>query len=441
MNQDTEVFAKFLAPIMTMVTINNMFSRQCSSVDDLTFLRLGILRVLQADKSGRSFVQSIVQNDIAEIELNTFFKTMKSERRLNYLKNIYDEFALIATRDLEVNDIFKDFKELAGMGLFAGDGSYHEHASHDEKFSSNKVSETNDQNERNENHKSTKRAVQHYYSIDLRSNLAHHLTVAKIGGIRKKENDMHALKRLEAKILRMGVPKGKKVLHVYDKAGIDYKQWIKWKNQNGIYFLSKEKSNGNLLFIESLEFDKDDPVNFGVIANDLVDAGDGNFLRRVHYQCPETNEKYSFVTTLSSSIRPGVIAMLYKLRWDIEKVFDVFKNKLEEKKAWGSSDITKTIQALFICITHNLTLLMNKKIEKEEKVIYTYDIERKEKNLNSKQTALDEKKIPYTSTWKISLRVSQFTIKFYRWLRNFVFIKGTSWDTAISKLRLVYEAF
>ena len=110
--------------------------------------------------------------------------------------------------------------------------------------------------------------------------------------------------------------------------------------------------------------------------------------------------------------------MLYKLRWDIEKVFDVFKNKLEEKKAWGSSDITKIIQALFICITHNLTLMMNKKIEKEEKVVYTYDIERKEKNLNSKEAALDEKKIPYTSTWRISLRVSQITIKFYRWLRN-----------------------
>ena len=31
------------------------------------------------------------------------------------------------------------------------------------------------------------------------------------------------------------------------------------------------------------------------------------------------------------NIRPGVIAFLYKLRWDVEKVFDQLKNKLEEK--------------------------------------------------------------------------------------------------------------
>lgn len=369
-----------------------MISRKCFAVEDLKFLELGILRVLRADKSGRAFLQSIGQNDIAEIELNTFFKTMKSERRLNNLKSICGAFALEATNYLEVNDPLKDLKELAGIRLLASDGSYHDHACHDEKFSSKKSSETNNENERNENHKLTKRAVQHYYSIDLRTNLAYHLTVAKIGGERKKEHDMHALKRLDAETLRLGTPKGKKVLHIYDKAGVDYTQWINWKNLNGIYFLSKEKSNGNLKFIKSLDFDKDDPVNYGVISNDLVDAGEGKLLRRVLYQCPETNEKYSFVTTLSASIRPGIIAMLYKLRWDVEKVFDVFKNKLEEKKAWGSTDTTKTIQALFICITHNLTLMMNKKIEIEEQVVYTYDRERKEKNLNTKQNALDEKK-------------------------------------------------
>jgi len=32
-------------------------------------------------------------------------------------------------------------------------------------------------------------------------------------------------------------------------------------------------------------------------------------------------------------LRPGLIAFLYKLRWDVEKVFDQLKNKLNEQKA------------------------------------------------------------------------------------------------------------
>jgi len=54
--------------------------------------------------------------------------------------------------------------------------------------------------------------------------LAHHLAVAEIGGSRKNEHDMHILKRLDKDILRMSAKKGSKVLHVYDRAGIDYMQ-------------------------------------------------------------------------------------------------------------------------------------------------------------------------------------------------------------------------
>jgi hypothetical protein len=32
-----------------------------------------------------------------------------------------------------------------------------------------------------------------------------------------------------------------------------------------------------------------------------------------------------------------VIVELYRQRWAVEKVFDQFKNKLREKKAWASS--------------------------------------------------------------------------------------------------------
>ena len=51
---------------------------------------------------------------------------------------------------------------------------------------------------------------------------------------------------------------------------------------------------------------------------------------------------------------PGVLAELYRRRWDVEKVFDELKNKLGQKKAWGTSLVSKEAQALFLVLTHNL---------------------------------------------------------------------------------------
>jgi len=47
------------------------------------------------------------------------------------------------------------------------------------------------------------------------------------------------------------------------------------------------------------------------------------------------------------TIPPGLIARIYKMRWDIEKVYDEMKNKLDEQKAWASTPTAKTMQAHF----------------------------------------------------------------------------------------------
>ncbi len=68
-------------------------------------------------------------------------------------------------------------------------------------------------------------------------------------------------------------------------------------------------------------------------------------MRRVIYQDSETNLIYTYITNLAPSIPPGIVALLYKSRWDIEKVFDEFKNKLGEIKSWASTPTAKTCQA------------------------------------------------------------------------------------------------
>ena len=95
------------------------------------------------------------------------------------------------------------------------------------------------------------------------------------------------------------------------------------------------------------------------------------------------------------------------MRWEIEKLFDAFKNKLEEKKSWATSNTAKEMQAKFICLAHNLSLIMYKNIEKEEGVKYEYDLQRKKENLNNRQQELAKTGKEYTNTWETTLRVSQ----------------------------------
>jgi hypothetical protein len=341
-----------------------------------------------------------------------------------------------ANKFLSPYDIFRQFKELDGFDLYASDGTYIEWACHDEKF------EKNDKKsavERKEAHKFTKRSCQNFFSFNLRTQTVRHLTVARIGGERQKEHDMHALKRLSNDELRFGANKGRKVLYVYDKGGIDINQWAKWKTQGGIYFLSREKENQMLEFVEHKVFDKLDPINSGIISDESVENILGMPCRRVTYRCSLTGNLFVFLTNLPYSVRPGLVALLYKFRWSVEKVYDVFKNKLAETKAWASSDTAKTMQAKFICLTYNLSLMMNKKIELEENLKYEYDIDRKAKELKTKQAELEAKGELYPSSWELCLRVTQLPQKFYRWLRVFI-RKNTSWCEAIAKLRVLYDS-
>ena len=80
----TEVFRKFYEPI-TDELLNNQFARNCPDVNDRDFIQLGIHRVLGEDKSGRAFLQRCLLENISSIELTLFFKSLKSNRRLDHL--------------------------------------------------------------------------------------------------------------------------------------------------------------------------------------------------------------------------------------------------------------------------------------------------------------------------------------------------------------------
>lgn len=413
------VFEKLIQPLSGLIH-QCAYRRECKKLSDHQWIETGLLRILSNEYSGMAFLQKLFDSGGTEIKRSHFFETLKSKRRLNMCREVGSLLYELLGKDYSHNDPFSRFSELSDYDIHAGDGHYHAAAVHDVKKFGKKY------------------PTQHFYSVDLRTHALKHLTLADTSGNRKREHDTRALKRLDIKALRQAAPKGRKVLYVWDKAGIDFMQWFKWKHAGGIYFISREKKNMELMVLAELGYDKANPVNAGVQSYQLVGCSAGVSIYRVIYKCPLSGETYHFVTNVSN-VSPGLIAYLYKTRWDIEKIFDEVKNKLFEKKAWATSDTAKSMQAQFICLAHNLMLIFEDWLKKEG---VDNEIENKRKNKRLKKSLtlaqLKEEVLPiFLTTPK---RSTQRSVKFIRWLRNNLFM-NTSWRDAVGSLERIYAVF
>jgi hypothetical protein len=413
------VFGKLIQPL-TGLAQQCKHNRKCSALTDQEWLETGLLRILSQEPSGRAFLQKLFDSGRSFLTRSLFFETLKSKRRLKLCR----EVSLSLYEKMRINnrqaDPFAGFAALDEYDIYAGDGHYHAAAVHDVKKAGKKY------------------PTQHFYSVDLRAHALRHLTLADTSGIRKREHDTRALKRLDIETLRQSATKGRKVVYVWDRAGIDFFQWFKWKHAGGIYFVSREKKNMNLMVMAELGYAKKDPINAGVTSYELVGCSAGVTVHRVVYECPISGDTYSFVTSLTN-VPPGLIAYLYKTRWDIEKIFDQVKNKLAEKKAWATSKTAKNMQAQFVCIAHNLMLILEQCLKKEgaeNEIENSRRQTRLDKALASSKTKKD--KLPtFLTTPK---RPTQQSVKFIRWLRNNLYV-NTSWMEATVALKRVYAVF
>jgi len=413
------VFGKLTQPILGLVEQCN-HKRKCNALTDHEWIETGLLRMFSQEPSGRAFLQSLSDSGGPDIKRSLFFETLKSKRRLKLCRDVsLSLYKTMRSKNLQA-DPFAQFAVLDGYDIHAGDGHYHGAAVHDVRKDGKK------------------HPTQHFYSVDLRSHALRHLTLADTSGTRKREHDTRALKRLDIETLRQSAQKGRKVIYVCDRAGIDFFQWFKWKHVGGIYFVSREKKNMDLMVMAELGYDNKDPINTGVQSYQLVGCSAGVTMYRVVYKCPISGDTYRFVTSLST-LPPGIIAYLYKTRWDIEKIFDQVKNKLAEKKAWATSDTAKKMQAQFVCIAHNLMLILEGCLEKEgieNEIENNRRNKRLEKALSSSK--IINEKLP--AFLKQPRRATQRSVKFIRWLRNHLYINA-SWREALVPLKRIYAVF
>lgn len=405
----SSVSAALFSPALDLL-VDCQHTRHCPELPDSAWIELGLDRVLQEVPSGRAYLQQHGYRLNHCPPRANYFEALKSDRRLHLLRELNER--LIQSLEPTLNDPLAIYPELAEFDLYAGDGHWHGAAAHDAPVDG------------------TKWSVGHFYTLDLRRHTLRHLDLAQ----GKKEHDMGLLKRQQATSLRQGASKGRKVLYVWDKAGIDFRAWHRWKQAHGIYFVSLEKSNMKLETNGVPDWDSQDEVNAGIVDVEYVGAG-GVMIRRIRYCRPETGETLIFLTN-EMTLRPGIIAFLYKLRWDIEKVFDQLKNKFGEQQAWASSSTAKAIQAGFICLLHNLLQRVEMRL-KEEGIENEAELNRKAQEFQKTQELATQtgRKIP--SPVVRLQRLTQRSVKLLRWLRSSI-TDRLPWDVATPRLRALY---
>ena len=404
------VAANLLEPINQLLPQCHLL-RPCPALPDETWIHPGLTRVLFEHPSGRAFLQENAFSFPHCPPLANYFESLKSTRRLKLLVELNGLLRQDIARTLP--DALGAYPELADFDLYAGDGHWHGAAAHDAPQDGKKY------------------AVGHFYALDLRRHTLSHLAL----GQDKHEHDVHVLKRLGAEILRQGAPKGRKVLYAWDKAVIDFRAWHAWKQSHGIYCLSMEKENMKLEVMGQPEWDRNDPVNAGIQSVELVAGQAGVLLRRIAYIEPITGTEYRFITN-EMKLRPGLVAFLYKLRWDVEKVFDQLKNKLNEKKAWASSREAKWAQANLICLLHNLLQIVEEKLRLQG-IKNQAELARKTKVLAKAQAAALAAGRTLPACVTALQRLTQTSVKLLRWLRS-GFKERLAWDAATPRLRVLY---
>jgi hypothetical protein len=409
----TTVNAAFFQPLAGLAR-RSSHARTCPDFSDDDYLQCGLLRVLESSTSGRAFLQEHGARLSNSPSQANYFATLHSPRRAAVVADVNNALRTMANQTLP--DRLAGIAELAAYEVFAVDGHWHKAASHDPR------------------HKGVKMAVGHFYSLNLRTHTLRQLAA----GEGAHEHDLSVLKRLTPRGLRQEVPKGRRTLLVYDRAGLDFDYWKRCRHECAIYFLSRTKSNTVLSWEGRRTWDPSDPRNRGVQEDMWVKTRDGHSLRLICYVDPVTGKAYEFLTN-EPDLPPGVLAELYRRRWDVEKVFDELKNKLGEKKAWATSAAAKQTQAHLLTITHNLLLLYEQALEARHDVQnHAEDQRRRERRKEHQQIARSNGQLLSTLVTR-ALSATQRSVKFVRWLRDALRYQLAE-TTAVLRLKQLYAA-
>lgn len=411
LNKPCGVNDAFFQPL-TGLAATSPHTCPCPEYADEDWGRLGIQRVLERVESGRGFLQEHSPRFDYQPTRANYFAAQSSPRRLDLARDV-NRRLLVA---VALPEHLALFPELKNYQCFALDGHWHQAATHDAR------------------HEGTKMAVGHFYSLDLRGHQLRHLAV----GAGLHEHDLSVLKRLKPSGLRHDVPKGPRVLIIYDKAGIDFAYWKRCQREGAVYFISRVKEGTVYDWLDDRPVDPHDPRQRGVTADRHILTREGQPMRIIAYTDPATGQAYEFLTN-EMDLSAGVIAELDRRRWDVEKVFDRIKNKLGEKKAWGTSLTAQATQGQLVALTHNLLLIYEARLEREHGVSNEAEDQRRPDRHREMKAVIRRAGRQLTTLRTGLRRATQRSVKFIRWLRQALRENLTEAD-AVPRLTHLYAS-
>jgi hypothetical protein len=407
--EDLTVDESFLEPALQLVREYCRSRRDALDLSDEQFLRFGILRVMGQCDSGRDFLQAQQDRGMA-LARTTWFDALHSRRRATMVAEVATRSYELFCRRLQSRDWLSAFPELAGRAVWAIDGHQIAHACHAARDPKDEFV-----------------PVGQLYGLCLHSGLMRALVPFQGEGVRRHE--FPVFKQHWTRWLRQD--RGKKIpIAVADPAYIDVLYWARQHQLGQAALITREKANMKPTVIGHHPYDREDPVNRGVEADEMAGYTHA-YLRRIVYCDPLTGERFVFLTT-ETTLRPGVIALLYLLRWKIEKAYDVFKNKLHQQKAWTNGTIAVQSQAHLTALTHNLLTILLCALEaadlREEKV-------KRRKDQEVKRPA--EQRVP---AQEMVRHATQLTCQFIRLVRYYLEYK-TPWTAALPLFQRRLDAY
>lgn len=385
---------------------------------DAEFITLGLRRINSRHPSGRAFLQSVRQCDLTDVSLRAYFGAASSPRRLAMIHELNG----VLSEPIRVRrDRFAVFPELAGRDVLALDGHDVQHATHEPPATMasgrREVPDT----------------VTGVFLRNLRTGAAR--VLAQTDG---HQHEWAAVKaRPWSDFLWRAQAKG--TILVIDPVAVDFAFLRGAKFKGGFTVITRTKQNLVVREARSLEWDRKRRSNRGVLSDERVRFAEGGEFRRIRYEDPETGEIYELLTT-EFHLPPGIIAQLYRLRWDIEKFFDVCENLLDEKRAWGSGPVPAQVQNEFLVLAHNLFLILSEKLETEEG-IRDEKVEAKYEAALRERIAVARAKGRTISPWVRALRrITRWSSQFTRWVQD-ALAHAWEWDHGIGKLRPLMQAY
>lgn len=385
-------------------------SRICTELSDQDLLSHCVERVLGDFQSGRDYLQHCDEVNNIKIARATFFKALKSKRRLGSIKDICAAVnKKISTYFSSINvNYLSDFPQLNDFDIYAGDGHYIQHACHTASYDSKL-----NQQKRRSGELPKLHAAGVIYMQSLRDGLLYAYAPVTDGG--RKTNEMPVFRNHFSEFKKQAK---KKLLFILDRAYVDMAFFMQNMGKDA-HFICRTKTSFKLKKIGEFGFDTSLPVNTGVTSVFLAGMGTTSTAYRfIDYVDPETNQAYQFYTSLTD-IEPGLIPHLYFKRWTIEKTFDVSKNVFMEQKAWATGYNALEIQAQAICFTFNILRLI------EEVTIASMDdfqkkkLNQKYKNwINLREQKAKKAGQNINPLLKKLNRISRMALQFFRTIKN-----------------------